>query len=105
MTAPSPCFASRPTSHRTWVPAWPASISLSRSTGRLPSQVRLDHGGVPHDFLRRPVRDLSAFINHDDAVGQGQDGPHHMLDDERAEPHFLLEAGGETPPPPAVGPR
>src|SRR5438876_11154164 len=70
-------------------------MSLTRSTGRLPSQVRLDHRGLPHDRLWRPFRNLAAFIDHDDAVGQRQDGPHYMLDDERAEADFFLEAGEE----------
>src|SRR5207245_8841898 len=69
MTVISPCFASRPTSHRTWVPAYPASISVSRSKGRLPYQVRLDNGVFQRDVLLRALRGLEAFIFTHGAYG------------------------------------
>src|SRR2546425_6995952 len=92
MTVIAPCLASSPTSERTGVPAYPASIPSSRSTGRLRAEIRLDDGGVPNDLLRRPFRDLPPFLDHHDVVGQREDGPHHVFDDKRTNPEFLLDA-------------
>src|SRR2546426_8385685 len=91
ITVMAPCFASSPTPESTWVPAYPASIPSSRSTGRLRAEVRLDDRGVADDLLRRPLRNLQPFLDHHDAVGEREDGPHDVFDDQCTNPEFLLD--------------
>src|SRR2546427_2869544 len=91
ITVMAPCFASSPTPESTWVPAYPASIPSSRSTGRLRAEVRLDDRGVADDLLRRPLRNLPPFLDHHDAVGEREDGPHDVFDDQGTNPEFLLD--------------
>src|SRR2546426_3064848 len=92
MTVIAPCLASSPTAESTWVPAYPASIPSSRSTGRLRAEVRLDDGGVPDDLLGCPLRDLLPLLDHHDALGQGEDGAHDVFDDEHPDPEFLVDS-------------
>src|SRR3989442_14635419 len=91
MTVIAPCFASRPTPESTWVPAYPASIPSSRSTGRLRAEIRFDDSRVANDLVRRPLRNLPPFLDHHDVVGQGEDRPHDVFDDEHTHPEFLLD--------------
>src|SRR3989449_307637 len=56
----------------------------------LRAEVRLDDPRVPDDLLRCPLRDRAPLLQHEDPLGQAQDGPHHMLDDHGAEPDLRL---------------
>src|SRR5438309_2031003 len=96
MTVISPDLASRSTSHRTCVPAYPAEIVSSRSMGRFRPQISFDDPRVPHDLGRAAFRNLAALFDHDDVTGDGQDGPHHMRDDKRSKPDFLLDRREEA---------
>src|SRR5436309_668771 len=58
---------------------------------RLRPEVCLDHRRVFDDRLRAAFGDLHALLDHNDVLGQREDGPHDMLDDQGAEPDFLLD--------------
>src|SRR3989449_4247291 len=90
-TVVTPCFASRPIPRRTCVPPYPASIPSRRSMSSLYPEVCLDHRRVFDDRPRAAFGDLHALLDHNDALRQREDGPHDMLDDQRAEPDFLLD--------------
>src|SRR5207249_2219653 len=81
-----------PMARRTRVPSYPARISSRRSTAGLRSQIGLDYRRILDDLLRRSLRDLRAFLHHDDVLRHRQDRSHHMLDDERSESQFPLQA-------------
>src|SRR6266480_5003633 len=59
MTVISPDLASRSTSHRTCVPAYPAEIVSSRSMGRFRPQIGFDDPWVPNDLRRAPFCNLA----------------------------------------------
>src|SRR2546425_2155378 len=58
---------------------------------RFRPEVCLDHRGVFDDRLRAAFSDLHALLDHNDVLRQREDGPHDMLNDEGAEPDFLLD--------------
>src|SRR5438876_7412577 len=91
-TVAMPSFASSPMSRRTRVPSSPAVIPSRRSTAGLRSQIGLDYCRILDDLLRRSLRDLRAFLHHDDVLRHRQDRSHHMLDDEGSESQFPLQA-------------
>src|SRR5205823_6437708 len=59
---------------------------------RLRSQIGLNDRGILDDLLRRSLRDLRAFLHHDDMLRYRQDRSHHMLDDEGSESQLPLQA-------------
>src|SRR5438876_829507 len=59
--------------------------------GGLHPEIGFDHGVILDDLARSPLRDFHALLDHDDVLRNGEDGPHHVLHDERPESDFPLD--------------
>src|SRR5207245_2162596 len=91
MTVIDLAFASRLTPQRTWVSSYPASTPSRRSMCFVHPKVRFDNRGIPDDILRCALGDFPPLIDDDHSIRQGEDGPHHVLDNERPETELLLK--------------